>query len=205
MVASHENHQTTENVEIIGVLHTDVVELADIQPTLNRLHDAECVLVEAVGGTPEQRVEMTELYNAVSEGLVKASVLDELAVGRDNYIFHLIAGLAGSGKLILLIDTAADPADPIWLALQRTDELKRQLTDDTLDGVQTLKMLAELRELQTLTLWNRDARMAEQILDVDTRLETLYKEPQNIKVIVGNDHVEGVNHALSYLRDEQAA
>lgn len=205
MVASHEPLTAITETEIIGVYHTDVIDPQELQPVLDRLAGADCVLIENVGGTPDQRAKLTEFFNDISEGFVEPTVLNQLKTGKDDYLIHLISELAGSGALILPIDTAEDPGDPVWIALQREKALRLQLQDESLDSVTARKLQLELRELETLTLWNRDARMAEQIVGVEKRLAEVVDEPQNIKVIVGNDHVEGIKQALAYLRDETAA
>lgn len=183
-------------VEIIGVEH--IAENAG--RVVERLADVDCVLFESLGGAVAERNKIMDDLNLISEGRMSDEALDEQLKLTNDFTFHVVAGLRGTNKLILLIDTPEDPTDPAWQAVSRQRRLEKELqanamlsshpTEQEIEALPALKLALDTSDRL------REAKMAQQILELQPKLEAHFGKDAAFAAIVGSSHAESIQQQI---------
>ena len=181
---------------IIGVDHS----LESLNEVANAISHVDCLLVELLGNTAEERRQVTENMNAITEGYFTDDTLYELLETSDDYLLHLAVKLRGSGILMIPIDTPEDPEDQIWKLVieerkrqERFDFLHHKGINDPVAEAALIGAIAISAQVDTL----REERMAEQIRTHEERLKKVFGNDTKISALVGLAHAEPIAQHLA--------
>jgi hypothetical protein len=148
-------------------------DLEHVDAIADTAQSADYLLVEAVGGTKDQRTEIQNALNLLTHAEVEP---DFAAPHESSFLVALARELYGSGKLVLLIDTAEDDGDGAAKLIDLEDRV-----DDFVSDNNSLGMLAQATDAL------REHKMADQIADYYRRIKS--KDPDaSVMTIIGKAH-----------------
>lgn len=194
-----ESTETQLPIQIVGVEHT--LESVSVLAEQLRHSAPDCLLIESVGGTEEERDMYTTLLNAIVEGQYTDEEIKELLRTSDDtsmFSLHLAAGLRGTDVLLLPIDIQADPTDPVWQMQQDELALEAQLANARANGDSIKASLLEerLKSLRLALYPLREQKMAEQITQTANRIAKTFGPDQKVAAIVGQKHAASLQQLL---------
>ncbi len=134
---------------------------------------ADYLLVEAVGGSAEERSEIQNALNLLTHAEVEPDIVETYT---DSFLVLLAKELYGTNKMILLIDTAADDTDGAAKLLELEQNRHEYEHDDY-----SLFALSSIGDIL------REEKMADQIVRYYRKIHQKDKHAQTM-AIVGMAH-----------------
>lgn len=173
----------SDTLEVLLIEHS----LENVGETTEALASATHVLVEAVGATKEERSEIQNTLNLLTNGEVPLSEFDNLF--DDNFLYALSKKLYGTGKLILLIDTADDDKD----SAAKFIKLEQEVVEGNVEASAT-----DIGKLTTIVDALREEKMIDQIDHLHKKI--INKTPTAVvAAIVGRSHASLVPRLFKQL------